>query len=115
MATVSLTKANNGRSIEVRQGDEIILRLPENPTAGYGWHVDRADGLSLELSEHTTGSEQPDPSPRLGTGGVREFRFRAKEPGARRLDLKHWREWEGERSVTERFGVDIEILGSPHR
>ena len=111
MAAVSLTKANNGRSIEVRQGDEIILRLPENPTTGYGWHIDGADGLSPELSEHTTGSDQPDAGPRFGKGGVREFRFRAKEPGARRLDLKHWREWEGERSVTERFGIDIRILG----
>jgi len=111
MAVVSLTRANNGQSIEVRQGDEIILRLPENPTAGYDWHIDRADGLLPELSEHTTGSDQPDASPRFGKGGVREFRFRAKEPGARRLDLKHWREWEGERSVTERFGVHIEILG----
>jgi inhibitor of cysteine peptidase len=111
MAAVSLTKANNGQSIEVRQGDEVILRLPENPTTGYGWHIDRADGLSPESSEHTTGSDQPDAGPRFGQGGVREFRFRAKEPGARRLDLKHWRDWEGERSVTERFGVDIRILG----
>jgi len=110
MAVVSLTRANNGQSIEVRQGDEIILRLPENPTAGYDWHIDRADGLLPELSEHTTGSNQPDPSPRRGKGGVREFRFRAKEPGSRRLELKHWREWEGERSVTERFGVDIGIV-----
>ena len=111
MAAVSLTKANNGQSIEVRQGDEIILRLPENPTTGYGWHIDRADGLSAEMSEYAMGSDQPDPNRRLGKGGAREFRFRAKEPGARRLDLKHWREWEGERSVTERFGVDIAILG----
>jgi inhibitor of cysteine peptidase len=111
MAAVSLTKANNGQSIEVRQGDEIILRLPENPTTGYRWHIDRADGLSPEMSEHTTGSDQPDPNPRFGQAGVRESRFRAKEPGARRLELKHWREWEGERSVTERFAVDIRILG----
>jgi inhibitor of cysteine peptidase len=111
MAAMSLTKANNGQSIEVRQGDEIILRLPENPTAGYGWHIERADGLDQEMSEHTTGSDQTDPNPRLGKGSVREFRFRAKEPGAGRLDLKHWREWEGERSVTDRFGVDVGILG----
>ena len=110
MAVVSLTRANNGQSIEVRQGDEIILRLPENPTAGYGWHVDRADRLDQEMSEHTTGSDQTDPNPRFGKGGVREFRFRAKEPGAGRLDLKHWREWEGERSVTDRFGLDIGIV-----
>jgi inhibitor of cysteine peptidase len=110
MAAISLTDANNGQSIQVRQGDEIILRLPENPTAGYRWHIDRADGLAQEMSEHTTGSDQPGPNPRLGQGGVRKFRFRAKEPGMRRLELKHWREWEGERSVTERFGVGIEIL-----
>ena len=110
MATVSVTKANNGQSIEVRQGDEIILRLPENPTTGYRWHIDRADGLEQAMSEHTTGSDQRDPNPRFGQGGVREFRFRAKEPGARRLELKHWREWEGERSVTERFSVGIGIL-----
>jgi predicted secreted protein len=51
MAAVSLTKANNGQSIEVRQGDEIILRLPENPTTRYRWHIDRADRLSQEMSE----------------------------------------------------------------
>jgi len=110
MAAVSLTKADNGQSIEIRRGDEIILRLPENPTTGYGWHIDRSDGLSPEMSEHTTGSDQPGANPRFGKEGVREFRFRAKEPGARRLDLKHWREWEGERSVTERFSVDIGIV-----
>jgi len=110
MAAVSLTKANDGQSIEVHQGDEIILRLPENPTAGYRWHIDRADGLEQKMSEHTTGSDQPDPNRRLGQGSVREFRFRAEEPGPQRLELKHWREWEGERSVTERFGIDIGII-----
>jgi inhibitor of cysteine peptidase len=101
MAAVSLTKANSGQSIEARQGDEIILRLPENPTTGYRWQIDGADGVEQETSEHTTDSDPPDPNPRLGKGGVQEFRFRAKEPGSRRLDLKHWREWEGERSVIE--------------
>jgi inhibitor of cysteine peptidase len=111
MATVSLTNANNGQSIEVRQGDEIILRLSENPTTGYRWHIDRADGLEQEMAQHTTGADRPDPNPRFGQGGVRELRFRAKEPGEQRLELKHWQEWEGERSVTERFGVDIRIRG----
>ena len=111
MAAVPLTKANNGRSIEVRQGDEIILRLPENPTAGYGWHIDRADGLSPETSEHTTGSDQPDPNPRSAREAFGSFGSGPRSRGARRLGLKHWREWEGERSVTERFGVDIAILG----
>ena len=111
MAVVSLTKANNGQSIEVRQGDEIIVRLPENPTTGYGWHIDRADGLSPETSEYAMGSDQPDPNPTVGQGRRSGVSIPGQGAGARRLELKHWREWEGERSVTERFGVDIAILG----
>ena len=62
MAVVSLTEADNGQSVQVRQGDAIIVRLPENPTTGYRWHIDRASGLAEEMSRHTTGSDQPVPT-----------------------------------------------------
>jgi inhibitor of cysteine peptidase len=108
MAAVTLTNANNGESIEVRQGDEIVLRLPENPTTGYRWHVDRADGIvEQEIAQQEVTPPPSDPNTQFGRGGVREFRFRAQVPGSGRLELKHWREWEGEGSVTKRFAVDI--------
>jgi inhibitor of cysteine peptidase len=104
MATITLTNASNGESIKCRQDDEIILRLSENPTTGYRWHIVRADGLVQEADAY-----RPPPDPQFGSGGVREFRFRAKVTGEGRLELKRWREWEGEKSVLERFAIDIKI------
>jgi len=111
MAVVTLTNANNGQLIEARLGDEIVLPLPENATTGYRWHIDRADGLAeQEIAKQQVDSE-PGPNPQFGRGGIREFRFRATRPGTARLELKRWREWEGESSVVERFAVDIKLAG----
>ena len=107
MATITLTEANDGKTIRVRQGDEIVLGLPENATTGYRWHVARSDGLDekeMGERERPTGA-----NPQVGSGGTRKFRFVAKGPGSARLELKHWREWEGEKSVIARFAVDITV------
>jgi inhibitor of cysteine peptidase len=105
--TVALTEADAGKSIEVGEGEEIVVVLEENPTTGYRWQVDRTNGiLELEGDSYT-----PDPEMRFGSGGKRELRFRRTGPGTGRLELKLWQEWEGESSVTKRFGV--EILPSP--
>jgi inhibitor of cysteine peptidase len=111
MSTVTLTEADNGRSVQAHPSDEIVLRLPENATTGYRWHVDRAEGI-LEQEEddyeRPPGWDEPGPDVQIGRGGVRRFRFRVCAPGTSRLELKHWQEWD-ERSVTERFAVDIEV------
>lgn len=109
MALLTLTSSDNGKLIEARQGDEIILRLPENATTGYRWHIDRANGVieQEQDSYHPDASIQTDPNTQFGRGGVREFRFRANAPGTARLELKLWQAWEGEGSVVERFAVDI--------
>jgi inhibitor of cysteine peptidase len=102
-----LTLADQAKSIEAREGDEIVLRLPENPTTGYRWHIDRADGVIEQVADSYT----PDPNMQFGSGGVREFRFRGKASGTARLELKLWQEWEGESSVRERFAADIHFAG----
>lgn len=110
MAVLTLTNTNNGEAIEAHQGDEIVLRLPENPTTGYRWHIDRADGIiEQEIARQEMDSSPPDLNPQFGSGGVREFRFRAKVPGVGRLELKYWQAWEGEKSVLQRFAIDIKI------
>jgi len=44
-----------------------------------------------------------------GAGGIREFRFRVTGPLQGRLELKHRREWESERSDTETFAADFTV------
>jgi inhibitor of cysteine peptidase len=107
MRSMTLTSADNGKSIQVHQGDEIVVRLPENPTTGYRWQIDQVAGL-IELEAD---SYQPESNMQFGSGGTREFRFRTKELGTARLGLKHWQAWEGEKSVTDRFAVEIQVAG----
>jgi inhibitor of cysteine peptidase len=103
MALVTLTERDNQRSVKVCPGDEIVLRLPETPATGYRWRVDRVEGAL----EPTGDDFELGPDPQFGSGGVRELRFRVSGTAAGRIELRHWQEWSGEASITERYAVDI--------
>ena len=108
---VTLTEANNGEAIEIRQGDAIDLQLPENATTGFRWQLVSANGLVEEpAQDQARAPSAPEQSPRMGAGGIRVFRFRARTSGRGRLELKLWREFEGESSVLKRFACDITIV-----
>ncbi|MGF6986564.1 inhibitor of cysteine peptidase [Paraburkholderia atlantica] len=110
MPAVTLTEANNGQVIAIRRGDVIDLQLHENPTTGFRWQVVRSDGLIEEpAADHERPPRAPEQNPQFGAGGIRTLRFRARAPGTGRLELKLWREFEGESSVVKRFASDITI------
>ena len=99
-----LSVADNGKTIDLRVGHSVLLRLPENPSTGYGWTFD-ADSRLVEISEkrHVHSAET------IGSGGESQWSIKATAPGTATLRLKHWREWEGEGSVTERYEVGLVI------
>ena len=105
MSTTMLTAAENGTVVEARVGDEIVVRLPENPTTGFLWQIDDRDG-PIELVDDTFGLGAPGG---VGAGGIHEFSFRASAPGSAHVALKHQRPWEPEGTSTSRytFGVTI--------
>lgn len=69
---LALTAADSGRSIKVRDGDVIVLRLDENPTTGFRWHAARAD----QIIEGVADSFELNTEPTFGSWGAREFRPR---------------------------------------
>lgn len=100
-----LTEADNGRSVDVRIGDEITLALPENPTTGYRWAIDGLDARLLNLTEQPY---TPD-SPALGSGGTAQWVLRPIAPGVTTLKLKQWRPWEGDPSIVGRYEITLQI------
>ncbi len=87
-----LSSDGNGRTVTVPVGREFAVRLAENPTTPYRWHI-------LELPEHLreSGSDYrsdapPGREPNAGEGGVRTLHFAAAEPGSGRLLLVYNRE-----------------------
>lgn len=108
--TLTLLAEDSGKTLEVAAGDRVQLQLAENPSTGFQWALDLEDRrLALEASDFA-----PEAGGRLGSWGLRTFRFRILEPGEARLRLKYWRQWEGERSVVNRFAITFQIRPPSH-
>ncbi len=90
----------SGASVDVPVGEELAIRLKENAATGYRWAFESSEGLTVEESVQPGGAAP-------GAAGVHEFRVRASTPGSRQLRLKHWRDWQGEDSVTGRFDIQV--------
>lgn len=105
---VTLTRADHNRTAELRVGERLEVRLPENPTTGFSWAVDENNRRLLTLED--TAYAPPDEAGFVGARGQRTFRFTARQPGEVALKLKYWRVWEGDGSVAERFAVTVRII-----
>ena len=101
-----LTRADNNRTAELRVGERLVMRLPENPATGYTWAIDETDSRLLTLGST---DYAPPETGSIGARGQRIFTFTARQPGEVALKLKYWRFWEGDASVTERYIVNLRI------
>ena len=106
MPDATLTQKDNGRSIELKVGGELVIDLPENPTTGYRWSVrgPLGDLVSLKSAEFSGGAGS-----RIGGGGIRQFRFVARAPGKTTINLKNMRTWESEGSAIDHFSLEVRI------
>ncbi len=98
--------SDSGKSLALRVGGTFTLSLEENPTTGFQWAVDSIGGdlVQLESSEYipSTGSG-------VGRGGQKILTFKAQRPGSGLLQVKLWREWEGDSSIVQKFTLNLQV------
>jgi inhibitor of cysteine peptidase len=105
----TLSMADQGRSINLETGQELVLRLPSNPTTGYGWEIETLDRALLEpVGEAEFVQDEPGEEQMVGVGGMEVFHFRALKPGTMELKLIYHRVWETEPPL-EVFELNIDI------
>lgn len=104
MSAIRITQDDDGRNVTAHRGDTLQVTLAENASTGYRWTLDKVTGPVQPLA-----TEPSYASDAIGAGGAVSFTFSAVEQGQGRIALKHWRQWEGNKSVTKRFAVDITI------
>lgn len=103
---MELDKTDNRRSVRIRQGQPITIRLPENPTTGYRWIVASAQESLVALLSDTYQAIGINP----GMSGVHSFHFQAMKPGCAIVELVNRRAWEKEGASLEHFTITVEIV-----
>jgi inhibitor of cysteine peptidase len=103
--STSLTGSDNGKTIQAHVGDEIAIALDANPSTGYAWAIEKSDGTLLTFKQSSFSAS----SSAIGSGGTQTLTFVAKSVGTVHLQLKYWRSFMGEKSITRRFAVTIQV------
>jgi inhibitor of cysteine peptidase len=105
-AMLTLDESSNGQIVEASIGDTIEIRLPENPTTGFRWHLtsDGSPACGLVGDDFSAPPNQPP-----GKGGEHTWTFEAARAGECHIQLRSRRRWEtsGERERTFRIQVRV--------
>jgi inhibitor of cysteine peptidase len=104
--TIKITADDNGSSIEMKQGQTLVLSIGGNPTTGYVWEI---DSVEQNILQSTGDPDYKSDSTLVGSGGMYKFKFTALNPGTTTLKLKYWRTFEPENPPVETFEVKVNV------
>ncbi len=101
-----ITRADNGKTVEVARGSEVKVVLESNPTTGYSWQVKEVDTAILkQVGEAQFKAD----SSAIGAGGKETFTFNAASAGQTTLKMEYRRPWEKDVPAAESFAVTVVV------
>ncbi len=103
---INISQTDSGKTISVCTGDIVVINLPENPTTGFQWKMDAINNNTVILEKEMF-SELGNGG--IGSGSTKSYVLKTLTSGNHYIQLKHWKAWEGERSVDKRFGITLSI------
>ena len=106
-AKIRITKVDEGKTIEVKAGGEIVVELEGNPSTGYTWETKDLDfSLLQQIGETAFKSSNPG---LIGSGGTLTLIFKALKAGKATLILIYHRPWETKVAPQSTFIVTIAV------
>jgi inhibitor of cysteine peptidase len=104
---VVVTEKEDGKTVQVPVGGNLLVRLASNPSTGYQWEGGELQITCLEAvgrpSYEGPGIDMP------GAGGTQVFTYVAVKPGTARLSFHYARPWE-KKAPAKAFAVNVTIL-----
>ena len=104
---VGLSVADNGRRIDVRVGEDLILNLEATPSAGYGWRLADVDGNILRQTSAFQFERQ---SELAGAPEEQVLHFQALRPGATTVTLLYRRPWDRSDQALQTYTLKVDVL-----
>ena len=105
-SALELLEPHNGGNFTISRGEELVIRLPGNPTTGYLWEVFSNDSTMLRLKGESVFVADAD---RTGAGGQTIFLFVPCGIGPTRLKLVYRRPWERDTLPVQVFEVVVTV------
>jgi len=101
----TLLEDDDGKTIELKPGQQIEIDLHENASTGYRWTLETSDVrvIAVQPGEFAAKADL------VGAGGRTRWTVKAVAAGTAEIRGKRWRQWEGETSVKERYLVTVQV------
>ncbi|MBW2525573.1 MAG: protease inhibitor I42 family protein [Deltaproteobacteria bacterium] len=111
--SVIIDETGDGQTFDVVEGQDVILRLPGNPTTGYAWTVGSTD----RTFGYPSSEEYVADGDRTGGSGVYLFVWQTDGAlpmvGAHTVEMHYAREWMSEPEQTFTFTVNVIAADAP--
>jgi inhibitor of cysteine peptidase len=98
---------DDGREMQLKKGQTLVVTLEGNPTTGYSWEV--AEPLDEQVLRQAGEAEFKPESEALGAGGVQILRFEAVNAGQITLKLVYHRPWEKDVEPLETYSIQVVV------
>ncbi|RPH60193.1 MAG: hypothetical protein EHM81_06725 [Chloroflexi bacterium] len=106
---MSVGRAENGGTVELKTGETLMVSLDSNITTGYSWEIQETDETLLKLKGDPEYIE-PKSDPQLaGAGGRQVFRFEALKAGQTTLTLVYRRPWEKDVAPIDTYSLTVTV------
>jgi len=107
---LSLTDADNGKTITVTDGGPIQIQLKGNPTTGYRWQLEHVKGVAVKsILARPTYQTDPAKQGMVGVGGTFTFQFKAVKLGTSTIKCVYTRGRSAYGKPAKSFSVTIKV------
>ena len=107
---VAVGLAEDGKQVELRPGQVLVVTLDSNVTTGYSWTVAANDNTVLAAAGDPVYNGPEDQKPLVvGAGGTETFRFTASAAGSTTLRLEYHRPWEVDQPAAQAYTLQVVV------
>ena len=106
---VQLTEADNGSSVKLASGGQLIVALTSNASTGYTWSVQDPAPSQLELQGEPKYVPPGSTTNVVGAAGTQVFTFVAQSSGSAKLTLQYKRPFEPNAAPAQTFSVTVDV------
>lgn len=111
-AFIQAEKINANEVFHVSNDQVLEVRLPSNPSTGYGWSVRNQNKLTCISQIGQERFESNNPGAAIGEAGISIIRFIPTAKGNCDLELVYKRPWESDDQIMDNFTIQVACIGA---